>query len=57
MGLGLDLRMHFDEGYNEIWYVDRWYRIEKRGDQRGVILNGEFVELEKQGNRLVVPQH
>ena len=52
----LDLRLHFDEGYNEIWHVDRWYRIEKRGDQRGVILDGEFVELEKQGNRLVVPQ-
>lgn len=52
----LDLRMHSDEGYAEIWHVDRWYRIEKRGDQRGVMLDGEFVELERQGNRRVVPQ-
>jgi hypothetical protein len=52
----LDLRLHFDEGYNEIWHVDRWYRVEKRGDQRGVILDGEFVELERQGDRPVVPQ-
>jgi len=52
----LDLRMHLDEGYSEIWGVDRWYRIEKRGNQRGVMLDGEFVELERQGNRRVVPQ-
>jgi len=52
----LDLRMHLDDGYTEIWHVDRWYRIEKRGNQRGVTLNGEFVELERQGNRPVVPQ-
>ena len=52
----LDMRMHSDEGYAEIWHVDRWYRIEKRGNQRGVMLDGEFVELERQGNRPVVPQ-
>ncbi|HSC14873.1 MAG TPA: hypothetical protein VLI71_07125 [Gammaproteobacteria bacterium] len=52
----LDLRMHFDEVYTEIWHIDRWHRIEKRGNQRGVMLDGEFVELERQDNRLVVPQ-
>ena len=52
---GLHMQL-FDEGYNEIWHVDRWYRVEKRGDQRGVILDGEFVELERQGDRPVVPQ-
>jgi hypothetical protein len=52
----LDLRFNIAAGYTEIWHVDRWLRIERRGDQRGVILNGEFVELERQGNRRVVPQ-
>ena len=50
-----DLRLYSD--YAEIWDVDRWYRIEKRGNQRGVILDGEFVELEHRGNRPFVPQH
>ena len=30
-------------------------RIEKRGAQREVMLDGEFVELEHEGNRPVVP--
>jgi hypothetical protein len=29
-------------------------RIEKRGAQRGVMLDAEFVELEHQGNRPVL---
>lgn len=49
-----DLRLHSD--YGEIWHVDRWYRIEKRGSLRGVMLDGEFVELEHAGNRPFVPQ-
>jgi hypothetical protein len=52
----LDLRMHLDERYAEIWHIDRWYRIETHGVQRGVMLNGEFVELERQGNRPIVPR-
>jgi hypothetical protein len=51
----LDLRMHLADDYSEIWHVDRWYRIEKRGSRRGVMLNGEFVDLEQRGSRPVVP--
>jgi hypothetical protein len=51
-----DVRFNSAAGYTEIWHVDRWLRIERRGEQRGVILNGEFIELERQGNRRVVPR-
>jgi hypothetical protein len=50
-----DLRMHLADDYSEIWHADRWYRIEKRGARRGVVLNGEFVDLERRDNRLFVP--
>ena len=51
----LDLRMHLADNYSEIWHVDRWYRIEKLGSRRGVMLNGEFVDLEHRDNRPFVP--
>jgi hypothetical protein len=50
-----DLRMHFADSFTEIWHSDRWYRIEKREDRRGITLNGAFIELEQRNNRLVVP--
>jgi hypothetical protein len=50
-----DLRMHFADSFTEIWHNDRWYRIERREDRRGITLNGVFVELERRNNRLVVP--
>ena len=49
-------RMFSAWDHAEIWHIDRWYRIEKRGAQRGVMLDGELVELERQGNRPIVPQ-
>ncbi|HEX7237785.1 MAG TPA: hypothetical protein VF405_12535 [Gammaproteobacteria bacterium] len=51
-----DLRMHLADNYSEIWHADRWYRIEKRGERRGVMLNGEFVDLEQRDNRPFVPE-
>jgi hypothetical protein len=50
-----DLRIHFADGFTEVWHVDRWYRIERRDGRRGITLNGAFVELEQRNNRLVVP--
>jgi len=48
-----DVRVHYKEHYVEIWYVDRWYRVEKREDRRGIVVDGAFVELEQRNNRLV----
>ena len=48
-----DMRVNFKEHYFEIWSVDRWYRVEKRDGRQGIVVNGDFVELEKRGERLV----
>jgi len=50
-----DFRMNFAKGYNEIWCVDRWYRLEKRGGASGIILNGVFTVLKRENNRFIVP--
>jgi hypothetical protein len=50
-----DLRMNLAERYSEVWHVDRWHRIENRNGLRGIVLNGEFVELKRENNRFVVP--
>ena len=49
-----NLRIHFDEGYAEIWHLDRWNRIEERNGQRGIVFDGEFKEVENIENRLLV---
>jgi hypothetical protein len=51
-----DMRIHYKEHYFEIWYGDRWYRVEKRGDRPGIVVAGAFVALEKSDNRWVVPR-
>jgi hypothetical protein len=50
-----DLRLNFADRYNELWYVDRWYRLEKRGDRQGIVVDGEFAEIRRENNRFVVP--
>lgn len=50
-----DMRIHFMDHYFEIWHIDRWYRAELRDGRRGIVINGEFVELQKTDNRWVVP--
>jgi hypothetical protein len=50
-----DMRIHFVERYFEIWHVDRWYRTELRDGRRGIVVDGEFVELRNTDNRWVVP--
>jgi hypothetical protein len=50
-----DLRINFSARTFEIWHQDRWYRVENRGGLRGVVLNGTFVELRRDKNRLVLP--
>jgi len=50
-----DFRMHFKEGYFEIWHIDRWYRAESREGRRGIVIDGRFTELERRDNRFWVP--
>ena len=50
-----DMRINFKDHYFEIWHVDRWYRAETRDGRRGIVLNGEFVELQRGENRWIVP--
>jgi hypothetical protein len=49
-----DLRMNFAEEYNEIWHSNRWYRVEKREGQQGIVVDGEFLELTIERNRPVL---
>jgi hypothetical protein len=50
-----DFRMNFANGYNEMWHVDRWYRLEKRDGANGIVLNGAFTALKPEKNRYMVP--
>jgi hypothetical protein len=50
-----DLRLNFAEHYFEVWHADRWYRVETRDGRRGIVMDGRFVELRKDGNRYIVP--
>jgi hypothetical protein len=50
-----DFRMNFAKGYNEIWHIDRWYKVEKRDGATGIVLNGAFIALKREKNRYVVP--
>jgi len=47
----LDSRLHFDSAYAEIQYQNKWYKIEKKGDERGIYINGEFKPLKNDGHR------
>jgi hypothetical protein len=49
-----DFRLHVKEQYFEVWHKDRWYRAEKRGATRGIVMNGKFVELQRVDNRWTV---
>lgn len=50
-----DVRINFRDHHFEIWHVDRWYRAETRDGRRGIVVDGEFVELQRGENRWVVP--
>ena len=50
-----DMRIHFVDHYSELWHADRWYRVENREGRRGIVLDGVFVEVKRENNRLVVP--
>ena len=50
-----DMRIHFVDHYSELWHADRWYRVETREARPGIVMNDVFVELTREGNRLVVP--
>ena len=50
-----DMRINFSDHYFEIWHVDRWYRAETRDGRRGIVVDSEFVELQRGENRWVVP--
>ena len=52
---GPDIRLNFADRYIELWYADRWYRVEDRDGRRGIVLNGKFVELKRENNRFFVP--
>ena len=50
----LDIKLHFDPAYGEIMYQDEWLKIEKKGDERGVYINGGFKPLKNDGYRLYI---
>jgi len=50
-----DMRVNFKDHYFELWHIDRWYRTEVRDGRRGIVIDGEFVELQRGDNRWVVP--
>lgn len=50
-----DMRLHFKDGYSEIWHAERWHRIEAREGRRGIVVDGAFVELQRRDNRFIVP--
>jgi hypothetical protein len=50
-----DLRVDFVNRIIDIWYRDGWHRVEQRGEARGLLLDGRFVELKRQNGRLIVP--
>ena len=50
-----DMRVNFKDHYFELWHVDRWYRTEVRDGRRGIVIDGEFVELRRGDNRWLVP--
>jgi hypothetical protein len=50
-----DMRINFKDHYFEIWHVDRWYLAEARDGRRGIVVDGEFVELQRGENRWIVP--
>ena len=50
-----DIRINFAESYVELWHLDRWHRVENRNGRRGVVLDGDFVELSRENNRLIIP--
>lgn len=50
-----DMRVNFRDHYFEIWHIDRWYRTESRDGRRGIVIDGEFVELKRGDNRWIVP--
>ncbi len=49
-----NLRVHFDQGYAEIWHLDAWHRIENRNGERGIVVDGEFKPVANVDNRLQV---
>ena len=50
-----DVRLRRKDQFAEIWHKGQWYRIEKRGQLRGIVVDGDFKNLQREGNRLVVP--
>lgn len=50
-----DARVHFKDRYMEIWHIDKWYRLESRNAERGILIDGKFVVLRKDNNRWIVP--
>jgi hypothetical protein len=50
-----DMRLHLKEKFFEIWHADRWRRVEVRGEKRGIVIDGKFIELQRGKNRWLVP--
>jgi hypothetical protein len=50
-----DVRMHYaSPSYAEVWYRDRWFRVERRGEDHGVYVDGHFKRVRDQNGRLHV---
>lgn len=50
-----DVRIHKDH-YSEIWRADRWYRVERRDGKNGILIDGQFVELQKKDRHWATPE-
>ncbi len=51
-----DMRVHAHEDYFEVWYRDRWYKVGKLDEPKGITVDGRFIELEEDANRWKVPE-
>jgi hypothetical protein len=50
-----DVRMHYGSpSYAEVWYADRWFRVQRNGNAHGVYVNGQFRRVRSEGGRLRV---
>jgi hypothetical protein len=50
-----DMRIHFKDNFFEIWHAGQWRRVEKRGEQRSILVDGKVVQLRRGDNRWIVP--
>jgi hypothetical protein len=55
-----DMRFHFSEagqpGYVELWYLDRWYRMQRQATERLITVDGKRKPVVSRDGRLIVTE-